>query len=115
MAEFFTLEPFKDENGNELVFQFIDGLDSAKDRGSLYAAIENLRLNGPLVLQTKAYKRFNDHLYEIKKGDNRIIYLEDGKHYELLHGFPKQGQKTLRKDKTIAEERYEEYWRRKKK
>jgi phage-related protein len=114
MGIYYTLDSYKDDDGNDPVFEFIDGLDTTKDRASLYSAIEKLRLYGPLVLQTKAFKRFNDHLFEISKGDNRIIYLEDEKHYELLHGFPKKGQKTLRKDKVIAEERFMEYWRKKK-
>jgi phage-related protein len=112
MAEVFSAESFTDESGNKLVFQYIDGLDY-KNKGILYSAIEILREHGHLAFQMKAFKRFNDHLSEITKGDYRVIFLRDGNHFELLHGFPKNSQKTLNQDKVIAEERYQEYWRRK--
>lgn len=111
----YSVEPFKDDTEKYPVVQFLDELESQKDRASLLSAIEILKELGPDALKMKAFKKFNDHLFEITKGDCRIIYLRDGNHFELLHGFPKNSQKTYRRDKIAAEDRFSEYWRRKNK
>ncbi len=108
----YSVEPFKDENGDDLVYPFINSLPM-KERSSLYDAIRILGELGPNAPEMDAFKRYNDHLFEITKGHNRIIYLRDKKDFVLLHGFSKFEKKTPEKDRSIAEARYKEYWRRK--
>jgi len=114
MPEQYSVEPYKENDGSYPVLQYLKGL-IPKERVVMDDAIRILRELGPNAPEMDAFKWYNDHLFEITKGNNRIIYLRDGNYFELLHGFPKHKKKTPEKDRLIAEARYEEYMRRKKK
>jgi phage-related protein len=114
MPDQYSVEPYKDKDGSYPVILYLEGL-IPKERVVMDDAIKILSELGPDAPKMEAFKRYNDHLFEITKGHNRIIYLRDGNYFELLHGFPKHQKKTPEKDRLIAEERYTEYWRRKNK
>ena len=101
---------YQDRNGNDPIQEFLDSLRIyPKDWAKVNDAIARLEVVGLLLTKTNAAKPFDaqKHLYELKKGNYRVIFLAQGNTFTLLHGFPKHQQKTPREDKTIITSRLE--------
>ena len=114
MVACYKIEFFRDEDNNYPVRLFLDQLD-AKKRAAIVSGIATLGQIGLGILSMNLGNDINDHLWEVKKGDRRIIFTRQGNTFILLHGFEKFQKTTPRVDKKIAEARYSEYMREHKK
>lgn len=102
---------FVDENGYDPVEEFLEGLENTNQWGIITSTITRLESVGLQLCETNAAKAFNIklQLYELTKGEYRVVFFADGNTFVLLHGFPKHSKKTYRADKLIIENRLKSY------
>lgn len=102
------------EDGRDPVQEFLDGITDVKQQVATSSNISRLEQTGLTLCQTNACKVFNikKQLYELVKGDTRIVFFADANTFVLLHGFQKGSQKTFRSDKKLIEERRKDYIKR---
>lgn len=107
----YTVIHFVDENGNDPIEIFLDDLKKSNQWVIITSTIARLESIGLLLCETNAAKPFNIklQLFELTKGDYRVVFHADGNIFVLLHGFPKHSKKTLREDKRIIEKRLQFY------
>jgi len=107
----FQVIHYNDENGSDPIESFLNGLRPTNQWSIITSTILRLESVGLQLCETKAAKVFNIRLqlYELTKGDYRVVFFADGNTFVLLHGFPKHSQKTFREDKKIVETRLEKY------
>lgn len=80
--------------GKDLIFKYIDSLPN-KERAEGYTIIERLEKEGLEALQVLDTRQIDKKLWEIKFGDNRIMYvLANKNNIYLLHAFRKQKNAT---------------------
>lgn len=89
-----------------------------KELSQIEIAIKLLEQYGFSLPQiNKSYaKHLGGQLYELRPGNNRIIYFfyNDDQEYVLLHGFHKKTQKTPKREIELAKSEMKEYERMKK-
>lgn len=116
MDEKWKIELYENIRGEKPVEDFFDSLET-KAKLKINYAIELLETFGLEGGYPHVKKLTGSNLWEyrILGGDSiRIIYVSmTGKTFLILHGFKKKKQKTPTKEIKIAEDRLEEYLRRK--
>jgi len=110
-----TIEFYKDVNGNEPVADFIDSLD--KEGQAKITRYINLLSNLGVLLKEPYTRQIEGKIREIRTtsrtGEIRILYFTyTGKRFFLLHGLIKKTNKTPAGDIKIAEKRMEDFMRR---
>ena len=111
MNQHFRVLHFVDIDGKDPIEEFLDSLKISNQWGIMTSTISRLENVGLALCGTKSAKVFNikKQLYELTKGENRIVFFADGNTFVLLHGFPKYSKKTYREDLRIIEDRLSKY------
>ena len=105
-------------SGNLPVDEFISEVtdnQNPKEMASIYQAIKLLEKYGFDVVnnQPKMIKHLREGVYELRPGDNRILFFHfTGNKFILLHGFRKTTRQTPDKEIRIAIKRMKDYKRR---
>ena len=111
-----TIEFYVDEQGNEPVREFLDGLD-LKTQVRFAWSIEQLRVRNvhatePLV------KHIDGKIWELRRASSGNIYrlmyfFFTGQTIVFLHGFTKKTQKTPTREIEVAQKHLDDYVQRK--
>ena len=110
-----TVEYYKDENGNEPVADFIDSLPMGT-QAKVFRLIDLLGNYG-VLLKEPYTKQIRDKIRAIRIKDNRgavrVLYFAfAGRRFVLLHGFVKKSEKTPQREIEIAEKRMTDFLQR---
>jgi phage-related protein len=89
-----NVHTYQTAGGKDLIFDYLDSLPKS-ERAKGYVILDRLEREGTEALKTLYTKPIDKKLWEIKFGDNRILYvLVDKDNIYLLHAFRKQKNKT---------------------
>jgi len=110
-----TVEFYKDINGNEPVADFLDLLD--EEGQAKISRYIKLLLKLGVLLKEPYTRRVEGKIREIRTtnraGEIRVLYFTyTGKRFVLLHGLVKKTKKTPPEDIKIAEKRMADFIRR---
>lgn len=111
MREQYTVVHFTYNDGYDPVEEFLESLKNTNQWEIIMSTIARLENIGLLLCSTKSAKKFDltNKLYELTKGDYRVVFYADGNKFVLLHGFSKFCGKTLRKEKKAIYDRLVKY------
>jgi len=101
---------FVEDDGSDPIEEFLDSVKrDPKQWAIVNDGITRLSNVGLQLCQTNAAKEFDirNKLFELTKGNYRVVFHANNYLFTLLHGFEKHSKKTLRSDKTIVYDRLE--------
>ena len=106
---------YKDKNGREPTLEYIQELDSRKDKDSrikankIYDYIDTLARHGKRAGEPYV-KHLDGEIWELRPLRDRILFAAwDGNNFILLHHFMKQTQKTPSKEIKQAKRNLSDY------
>ena len=116
----FSIAFYEKEDGNSELWDFIEALRLSSDKNKnsriqykqIILYIQMLQDNGTM-LSDKITKHVDDDIWELRPGDNRVLYFFcHNNTFVLLHHFRKKTKKTPRREIEKAKRERDDYLRR---